>query len=223
MQIKRERTLACPAPFFLLTSSATKDGSSTTMIRLFTALCNAILQEFIDEQLFLKATHTFNHSKARCPRCGAPGKLSPHGDYSRFLISFEGGLVVVREIHPLRFECASCLSTHALLPDIIVPYSPYSLTFKLAVLLAYFERKTTVESICERFGIAISTLYKWKKNFLSHKKLLIGVLASQKTPALQFIHKLLTDTSAILQLFFRKHAFSFLQGLPSTTTRSIPP
>ena len=115
--------------------------------------------------------------------------------------------------------------THALLPDILIPYSPYSLRFKLAVLTAYFERDATVAAICERFGIAVSTLYSWKKRLLEHKVLLLGMLESRKESGIIFLRNLsgaacLSDT---LRSFFRRHVFSFMQGQPAKATRSPPP
>jgi hypothetical protein len=195
------------------------------MIRLFTALCKTNLHKLTDVLAFQNATDSFNHFDTRCPGCGASGKLSEYGSYTRCLVSYEAGNVIDRQIKPLRFMCSSCHTTHALLPDIVVPHSTYSFSFKLAALTAYFERKTTVVSICECFGIAVSTIYIWKDLFLSHKMLFLGALANQTTPALVFLYEKLgiTHFSTTLQLFFRKHAFSFLQGLPTPATLFIPP
>ena len=80
-------------------------------------------------------------------------------------------------------------------------------------------------AICERFGIAISTLYAWKNCILEHKELLLGILADKKKPILAFLQWLLECTclSERLQDFFRRHAFSFLQNPPMTTTHTRPP
>jgi hypothetical protein len=124
-----------------------------------------------------------------------------------------------------RFRCESCNATHALLPDILTPYSPYSLHFKLTVLMAYFERDRTVEELCNEFEIAISTLYAWIKRLASHKQLMIGVLLDRKVSALGFIHGLIgsTDLSGTLDRFFRKYGFSFMQGTTAVATISNPP
>jgi transposase-like protein len=195
------------------------------MIRLFTALCKHILENLPDGRLFLEAVAGFRHHGAKCPRCGATGKLSPHGAYFRNLVSFEDNQPLDQRVSPPRFKCASCGATHALLPDVSTPYSQYSLRFKLAVLIAYFERATTVVAICERFGIAVSTLYRWKGLLLGHKELLLGALASLKEPALGFLLGLLGDArlSERLQGFFRRHGFSFMQRQPIAATRTRPP
>jgi len=107
----------------------------------------------------------------------------------------------------------------------MIPYSIYSLHFKLSALIAYYERDCTVAAVCESFDIAVSTLYEWKKRMALHKDLMIGVLLSQKTPSLDFLRRLLgsDDLSDELRRFFHKHGFSFMQGATAVTTRSNPP
>ena len=184
------------------------------MIRLFTSLCKSVLEKMSDEAIFQEATDDFRYHNERCPGCGAEGKLSPYGDYSRYLVSHDGEEVLESRVSPLRFECVSCGITHALLPDIIVPYSQYSLRFMLTVLVAYFDRNTTVLAVCASYGIAVSTLYAWKHRLLEHKNLLLGVLASLKEPVQVFLRGLFISLRPSDQLcgFFRRYGFSFMQN-----------
>lgn len=195
------------------------------MIRLFKALCKTINCCLTDEDIFQKATDDFNHYNEKCPSCGASGQLSPYDCYSRNLVSYYDGKTVLFRVSPVRFKCASCGTTHALIPDVLIPYSPYSLSFKLAALLAYFERETTVVGICNHFDIAVSTLYSWKKLLLKHKELLLGVLASTKVPTLDFLRKMFGTTCLSDQLrnFYQRYAFSFLQHRSTIVTHSEPP
>jgi ribosomal protein S27AE len=194
------------------------------MIRLFSKLCKTILNCLTDEDLFLDATDGFKHYDKSCPCCGATGKLAPHGDYTRWLVFLKSGVIFCQRLRPLRFICSSCGTTHALLPDILVPYSPYSLRFKLVVLIAYYERESTVVEVCERYNIAISTLYRWIALFLLHKDLFLGILLSQKQPAIAFLHGLFNaaNISNHLHSFFHKYSSSFLQN-PHTAARTAPP
>jgi len=195
------------------------------MIRLFTALCKSIFEIIVDADIFQEKTNGFRHYDKACPNCGATGKLSPCGKYSRWLMSYTNGHITSKLIQPLRFACTSCGKTHALLPDILIPYSSYGLRFKLNLLIAYFERKNTVVQICENFNIAVSTLYEWKKLMQTHKELLLGVLISQKEPALAFLRGLFESSclSELLKSFFNTHSFSFMQSQPISTTRSHSP
>jgi transposase-like protein/ribosomal protein S27AE len=195
------------------------------MIRLFSTLCKKISDTLIEEEAFCKATNGFRPLSEPCPKCGASGKLSPYGDYKRWLVSTDGKGVIAECIYPLRFKCGSCGVTHALLPDILVPYSPYSLRFKLAVLIAYFERDSTVAAVCESFGIAVSTVYEWKKLLESYKRLFLSAVLSMKEPALAFLKGLLGEAclSSRLEGFFRQYAISFMQARPMLATQFLPP
>ena len=201
------------------------------MIRLFAELCKTKLESLSEEAILQNAADEFNYYGEKCPNCGATGTLSPYGDYPRYLISYKSGKITVSLVRPLRFECKpsgktrGCGTTHALLPDILIPYSPYSLRFMLTVLVAYFERETTVVAICEHFGIAVSTLYAWKERLYEHKALLLGELTSREKPALAFLHGLLgcDCLSDHLSDFFNRHGFSFMQDRLRVATRSVPP
>jgi hypothetical protein len=194
------------------------------MIRFFGALCKTDLNLFSDIELFEAAVCAFRPDLGRCPHCGA-ASLSPRGEYKRYLVSFEGGAVVSKTLSVSRFVCASCGRTHALLPDVLIPQSPYGLRFVVSVLLSYFKRESTVSALCERFGIAVSTLYAWKARFASQLPLFLGLLKSKATNAMSFLAGLIEsdDLSGPLSDFFRKHSFSFLQSAPLRTTRSLSP
>jgi len=195
------------------------------MIRLFTALCKSFLKELSEWQIFHESTYEYSHLGEACPKCGAKGQLSGHGDYGRGLTSYEDGQIVYRLIGVLRYLCASCKATHALLPDIIVPYSPYSLLFMLTALIAYYDRSGTVAEVCTRFGIAVSTIYDWKDRIAKHKDLMLGVLISRKRRAHSFILGLLDspDLSGPFRRFFRICGFSFMQNRSISASRSRPP
>ena len=195
------------------------------MIRLYEAICKAYFNELTERQMFQKATDSFSHLKEACPKCGAKGKLSEHGDYGRYLVSFEEGEITVSLVSPDRFYCSSCGTSHALLPDIIIPYGRYSLLFVLAVLIAYFERAVTVANICEKFGIAVSTIYDWKERIALHKELMLGALINQKHGMHAYVLWLVGsgDLSGILRRFFRKYGFSFMQCRSESAARSRPP
>ena len=196
-----------------------------TMIRLFTALCKSVLEKLSDEAIFQEATDGYSYHKAQCPACGTVGKLSPYGDYSRNLVSHDGEESIESSISPRRFECGSCGRTHALLPDILVPHSQYSLRFMLTALVAYFDRSKTIVALCAQFGIAVSTLYAWKHRLLEHKELLLGMVYSHNKPAHAFLRGLLASIhiSEQLSYFFNRYAFSFLQNRPQPATRSRSP
>jgi transposase-like protein len=183
------------------------------------------LGKYCEVEAYYDAVAEYSYHDKPCPHCNASGQLTPYGSYERHLVSYNPGVGVNDTVvTTLRFKCKSCTKTHALLPDILIPYSPYSLLFKLNVLLWYFERTMTVAAICHSFGISVPTLYAWKKQFLLHIALSFGLLASHSMPASSFIRELL-DTQASpspLQRFFNKFGFSFMQT-QRKTAQSRPP
>jgi len=195
------------------------------MIRLFKELCKTLLEHLSDDNIYQDAADGYIHQNKSCPKCGAVGKLEPYGGYFRWLVTLRKRKTVDIRIWIRRFECASCGATHALLPDILMPYSMYSLHFKLTVLIAYFERSSTVMALCESFDIAVSTLYEWLKRLSSHKDLMIGVMMSRKTSAPGFLRALIDSDglSDVLYRFFIKYGFSFMQGASVSAAQSVPP
>ena len=77
----------------------------------------------------------------------------------------------------------------------------------------YFRHSHTIEDLCDLFQISAPTLYRWKRLFLSHRELWLGVLRSQE-PSLSFLRFLdqTSDLSGQLENFFHRFHFSFLQS-----------
>lgn len=159
---------------------------------------------------------SFCPEQAACPVCGAR-MLQSISQYPRHLNGAHGE----GHIYIQRYVCSICHKTHAVLPDIITPYSPYSLRFKLDAIKAYFERIVSVESLCADLGIAISTLYHWVKKYKDHKALYLGALEDIETPSLDFIVQSgeTATLTAILKGFLAKFSFSFFQGKVASSHR----
>lgn len=155
-----------------------------------------------------------SHTDGACPVCHAKACLSPFASYTRYLVEWDDGLPATHEVAVQRYRCSSCGHTHALLSSALVPYSSYSLRFILLVLRDYFLGRACVQKICERAGISISTLYRWKALFLSHKALWLGVLEDMGTSDVAFMDSM---DGTFLQGFCRKLLFSFLQHSRGTS------
>jgi transposase-like protein/ribosomal protein S27AE len=205
--------------------SAPKGAIDELMIRFFAALRKTELKHLSDEDTFERTAGSFNHYSERCPNCGAKGKLSFHSKYTRYIISINENDIKESNVSLSRYKCQSCGATHALLPANIIPYSSYCLRFKLTVLAAYFERNMTVVAICDRYGVAISTLYAWKRLFMEHKSLFLGALADLGVSPLVFARELISSTQLARDLsgFASRLAFSFMQGNEVKKTQSHPP
>lgn len=214
--------MAAKYPFFSR-EVALKSNPNKIMIRQFTIFCKLNFCILCDIDLFLKSMEDFTCEKIpflklACPNCGAKEPLwSFHDTYSRFLISYENKTVVTEAIEIPRLLCSSCNCTHAILPEILVPYKSYGLLFILTVLKEYFFRHRTVTAICEKYQISVSTLYRWKKLFLLHKQLWLGVVENIYHDTASFISTFpAVKTSEVLSEFFKENNKSFLQGAGKT-------
>ncbi len=185
------------------------------MIRPFTVFCKLNQIPFSDSEWFRQESHALNRTDGICPVCHAKTSMEFFGSYKRYLVEFKEGEPAGKAIALQRFQCSSCGHTHALLPAMLVPYSSYSLRFILTVLRAYFLKTDTVAGICETAGIAVSTLYRWKRWFFTHLYLQLGVLEAACTNSLRFLEGLDGD---ILQGFYRSFRISFLQQQRRTDT-----
>ena len=176
------------------------------MIREKTILCNLNIK-ISDEQLI----NSFISKDRNCPICGTNQSCSNHGSYERCMITIAGQTRKEVMVSINRVICSSCGKTHALLPDLLIPFASYSLKFVLHVLRAYLCRTGTVAQLCESFAISISTLYKWIHLFKEHANLLLSSLDQiqwMNKKSLDFILNMV----AIPWLFFNRYKFSFLQN-----------
>ena len=194
------------------------------MIRNFAILCKLNLRNISDSRIFSDSLASFSPSSAVCPICGAKGCLSYHASYSRDLIGMNKGASFMMKVTIPRVFCSSCRHTHAILPDILIPYGSYSLTFILCVLKDYFKRTSRVISICDKYQISISTLYAWKHLFTRHKKLWLGLFQDSAKSPLMFLRDLfhLDSPTLFTKGFFLLCSFSFMQQGAKTSSLNLP-
>lgn len=185
------------------------------MIRKNSLFCKIIRIKKTSIQLFNEYMQSYSWKNETCPWCGSNASCVFHDTYTRSMTDFVHGKTIYGEACVIRLRCTSCGHTHAILPDVIIPYSVYGLFFILRVLAEYFLHLRTVEGLCARFGISVSMLYRWRGLFLSHKQLWLGVLDSAQTTPSKFIKLLcfLAQYSAFFSCrFVLLSARSFLQS-----------
>jgi hypothetical protein len=192
------------------------------MIRFFNIFCKLKHNNYFVKDLFLNFIRDFSPDKIPllnhpCPFCGTKKPTwTYHNSYKRYLISYENNSVVINTVVIPRAMCSSCKHTHAILPEIIVPHSSYSLVFILTVLKEYFA-KVNIVKICENYQISTSTLYLWKNLFLMHKRLWLGILENIYQDSMVFLSSIPNrETSQELSYFFNQTGYSFLQGISKT-------
>jgi len=189
------------------------------MIRLFTILFKTDFKQVPRGiELFRTVSSQFRVSRLKCPApCKTQGQMDSHDRYERHLVEYDNG-VVDHIVEVDRVKCTSCGHTHAILPDILVPYKSYCIIFILMVLKEYFHTRTAT-AISKKYGIAVSTLYAWRDRYLTHASLDLGAIV--EAALLRSNTRWLMGANDICradatQDFFGRFGFSFLQYVKTT-------
>lgn len=198
------------------------------MIRKNLINCKLIREKRFGKTIFDEYMGHLQPGTESCPYCGSKGDLHVHAYYNRTLIEFFDGHPVKISICVCRLACDQCdpHSTHAILPDPIIPYCRHSLFFILRALAEHALHLRSIEKTCEIFKISLRTFYRWQKLFNEHRAEWQGLLASMesslKTAILELVRK--DPFSTFAAGFFRQTGISFLQSHanPSRSWRRQP-
>lgn len=163
-----------------------------------------------DMELFTDTIKRFNPHKCCCPICGAKRQCKRIGSYPRMMITIKEGKRCFSVIRITRVRCLSCQHTHAILPDILVPFGSYTITFILSVLKAYLLHESTVAEICAHYQIAVSTLYSWIHLFTSRYNSWVPILQRIREISSHAIDHIMS-VEAFPSVFFKRFHFHFLQ------------
>lgn len=180
------------------------------MIRVFQAFSKSLFYKTTAIELFHKEMSSFRVFSLACSSCRSKHSCTLLRSYKRYLVVIENGSPKTYTLDITRVKCNCCGSSHAILPDCIVPGSSYALSFILYVLLYYYQKTYTVEQLCDLYQISASTLYAWKKLFLKNKRLFLGILEDAACKPETFLNSLL-QPGFYIQDFFHTFQQSFMQ------------
>ena len=164
----------------------------------------------------------FNINRTLCPICGSKGYSTYHDKYNHHLVDYYGNQIQGGSVEIRMASCSSCDNTYSVLPDLFVPHKSYSILYIMLVLRAYFLRTESVEAICGRYGISVSTLYRWKNRYCTHKSLKLDKLAKyffQKDSHLSQPYNICATN--FLYDFYNTFGFSFLQYSKTAESHSL--
>lgn len=114
-----------------------------------------------------KVVNNYSIIKYICPKCGAKHSLIKHCYYKRYCCFLDNNLKICeKQITILRVLCKGCSSTHAILPNNIIPYGTYDNLSIIHFLTEYFVYKQSVLSISQKYGIDYRTLYQFISKFM---------------------------------------------------------
>jgi hypothetical protein len=159
------------------------------MIRLYNIFCKQNLINIYNitaKELFEKSLDEININEIPCPKCASKEpQWIIHAYYCRDLISFENDEPVCYKVNVPRYICFSCDGTHALLPEIAVPYTSYSLVFILAVLKDRLIYKTKITQLLNKYKISTGVYCRWldlyKENIILWNKIIFEDVKNNDT------------------------------------------
>ena len=133
------------------------------------------------------------------------------GSYQRDLITYHGGKSVCLHISIIRVRIKGNMSrhTHAILPDILVPYSSYSIRFILSVIYLFNHRNCTSSALADRLFLSRSTINTWLRLYADHISKWLGSL-KEADRKLCDIESAATSVPDFLRLFLSETGHPFL-------------
>lgn len=189
------------------------------MIRVFSAFGKSFLNCNSDLRRFNAVYSNLNIGLITCPHCRAKFNCTFFSSYNRNMITFESGLNTCHTVSITRVICNSCNRTHAIIPDHLIPFGSYTLSFVLTVLRTYFLGSKTITDLCDFFQISISTLYDWIRLFKEQKHIWLGILNDAVLPEVKFIDDILCCSKSVSS-FYQITKTSFMQNFKTTLSDS---
>lgn len=96
-----------------------------------------------------------------CPKCGANHSFSRHGTYERNISFFSRDNICNDKIKILRLKCASCESTHAILPVDVIPYCIYSYSIMMKIVTDFFVDEKRMLDLANKYNISFQLIYSF--------------------------------------------------------------
>lgn len=190
---------------------------SNYMILIFQDFFKGSIQDLYT--IFLDSLNLFSLT---CPHCRHRGNFVFNGTYLRYCISIGHGTITETAMALQRVKCKQCGHTHALLPNLMVPYHTYSYAFIIAVLASYYLEHKSIDEICHQYDISHPLLYTWKKRFQKHKVLSALVQQLQDKKSTIILEEIQRVTIPVfLKSFFIEHQLPFLHTIDSYVTTSV--
>ncbi len=133
------------------------------MIQLFLAVCQCHKeQKKVDMyNLYQEILQKAASNKLKCPNGCRNCTFHKDGSYQRQLICYQENETLVHEITVRCMECKECGKTHAILPSIVLPHSPFSIPYVIELVYFYLKQHySSVEEMCLAYDVSVTTFYR---------------------------------------------------------------
>jgi hypothetical protein len=132
-----------------------------------------------------------------CPKCGARGSFTYHGQYRRSLVKLILSVCIEVSVSIKRLRCLSCKTTHAVIPFDVVPYCQHSTTLAAKVFYLRLTKGYCVWRVCLELGLSKATYYRIYHRSLNHLLML--------TSAYKSLTSLTKDVSLLVAVHLKIH------------------
>ena len=103
--------------------------------------------------------------ECKCPNCSAVNNFTYHASYKRYISFNIDKEIITYTVNVIRVRCTSCDTTHALLPNFIVPYTIMSKDSILSI--ASSAAKSSVLKTASSLNITYQLIYSYIALLLS--------------------------------------------------------
>lgn len=169
----------------------------TQMVSLISLHCNKDILFTYNQSDYDEDIHAINIYSIECPCCGAVGFFSFHAYYFRHFSNSSTMLKIQR------IRCQKCKSTHALLPEIIIPYRYFSSPIILKLFSLYLKDKLTVSMLKAALNISRQSIEKLIAFYFQYHNQLLYIVNPYLKDA--FNHVLQRE-------YFMRNHFFFMQS-----------
>lgn len=140
----------------------------------------------------------FNMYEAVCPCCGAVGFFIDHAHYSRYFSNSTEQLSIKR------IRCTKCNHTHALLPEIIIPYRYFSSPIILKLFSLYLKNSFCVSKLEHTLKLSRQAIEKLIDFFEHYHKELFYMINPYLRDEFDYIFQ---------REYFKRNHFLFMQNI----------
>ncbi len=149
---------------------------------------------------------SLNIYRCKCPVCGSVGFFHFHAKYERYLSDSDSVIVVKR------IMCEACHTTHALLPDVIIPNRYFSSPFIMRLFSLYLKDRLSLSQLSCALHISIQCACSLVSFFEKHHHQLFNIISSCLN--ISFDQSFNNEYFSLFHLFFmqsphhkKRHAF----------------
>lgn len=162
---------------------------------------NSINDNTYNQEIYNNDIHNLNLDNVKCT-CGSIGNFFYHASYKRYLVLDNGEI----QLTITRVKCRSCNKTHALLPNIIIPYRIISNPIIIKLIQSYCDVSNSVTVISKITGLSVECVRTLLHFFEKYHRERMNII-------IDFFGGINISTVSFQNLFFKENNIMFMQRI----------